>query len=188
MSVACVLFQLPTTFFILKQRTIMDTTRLMSWSASSTVFSRWLSKDLRCLLWSSGNSMCWQITQSFPLLPMEVFCPGSGCWQLSIRLGVRIWSESSNETPLDFWRNSWTLLSTVAARSKIGQGLIFFAMQSSLAETTTRRCICLVLYSMAFGNRGGSKAVIFRLVGLNTSPLSKSNDSWSGLQRGAALT
>ena len=41
---------------------------------------------------------------------------------------------------------------------------------------------------MGFWNVGGSRAVRSRLVGLKTSPLSESNDSWSGLHRGAALS
>ena len=81
-----------------------------------------------------------------------------------------------------------SLLSTVVAGSNIGQGLSCFCLQLSLAGTTTRRFIYLVFCWMGFWKGGESEAARLRLVGPSTSPLSKINDSWRGLQRGAALT
>ena len=76
-----------------------------------------------------------------------------------------------------------SVLSTVAAHSKIGQRLSCFCPAINNGGTTTRRCICLFFCWMDFRNGVGLKAVRLRLVGLSTSPLSRSNDSWSGLQR-----
>ena len=80
-----------------------------------------------------------------------------------------------------------SMLSTVASRSKIGQGLSCVCPAIIIGGKTTRRCIYLVFCWMGFWKEVGSKAVNSRLVELSTSPLSNSNGSWSGLQRGAAL-
>ena len=81
-----------------------------------------------------------------------------------------------------------SVLSTVAARSKIGQGLSCFCRRSSSKETIMRHCICWVFWLQVFWIMDGSGAVRSMLAGLITSPLFRSNDSWSGLRRGAALT
>ena len=81
-----------------------------------------------------------------------------------------------------------SVLSTVAARSKIGQGLKCFCPAIIIGGDDHAQLHLLGLLLDGFLNVGGSWAVSMRLVGLNISPLSKSNDSWSGLQRGAALT
>ena len=62
-----------------------------------------------------------------------------------------------------------SVLSTVAARSKIGQGLSCSWPAIIIDGSTARHCICLVFCWMGFWNGGGSKAVRLRLVGLNTS-------------------
>ena len=159
------LFQLSTVSFIPRQRAITGTTPLANWLAPFIVFYRRSNKELHCLLWSSGTNTCWRISQIFLLLHMESSCAWRECWQLSKRLGVLIWERSSNETPVDV-----------------------SALRSSLTGTMMRLCICWVCCGMGFGNEGGSRVVRSRLVGLKTSPLSKRNDSWSGLGGGAALT
>ena len=81
-----------------------------------------------------------------------------------------------------------SVLNTDATRSKIGQGLSCFCPAIVIGGNDHEPLHMLGFFWMGFWNGGGSKAVRLRFVGLNTSPLSKSNDSWSGLQRGAALT
>ena len=81
-----------------------------------------------------------------------------------------------------------SVTSTVAAHCKIGQGVSCFCASIIIGGRTTRRFISLVFCWMDFWIGGGSEAVILRLVVLSTSPLSKSKNSWSDLQRGAALT
>ena len=81
-----------------------------------------------------------------------------------------------------------SVLSTVAARSKIGQGLSCFCPAIMIGETTMRHCNCWVFFWTVFWIVDGSGAVRSRLAGLNTSPPFRSNDNWSGLRRGAALT
>ena len=76
MSVTYVLFHLPTFLFICKQRLIMGITRLVNSLVSLTAFSIKLRKDRDCLLWSSGNSMCWRILLS----------------SLHFRWGVFVWN------------------------------------------------------------------------------------------------
>ena len=126
-SMTCVLFQLQLILSIVKQQVTRGITRLVNWLDSSTVCYRRSSKDLHCLLWSNGMTMCCQITPNFFQLLMESFWPRRPCWQLSTRLGVHIWSGNSNETPVDFLEEFTTsVMSTVAARSKIGQGLSCF--------------------------------------------------------------
>ena len=75
-------------------------------SHTPTVFSGRLNKDLRCLLLSSGNIMCWQITQNFFQFRMKSLCLERGCWQLSRRLKVHIWRESSDGKLVDVLKNS----------------------------------------------------------------------------------
>ena len=127
-SLTCVLFQLQIILSIVKQQATTGITRLVKWLDSSTVCYRRSSKGLHCLLWSSGMTMCCQITPNFLQLLMGNFWPGLGCWQLSTRLGVPTWSGKFNVMPVDFWKSllppCW--LTTVAARSKIGQGLSCF--------------------------------------------------------------
>ena len=92
-------------------------------------------------------------------------------------------------TFLEDFTNS--VLSTVAARSTIGQGLSCFCPGIIIWRPGGDDHASLHLLGfrwMGFWNGGGSKAVRFRLVRLSTSVLSQSNDSWNGLQRGAALT
>ena len=105
-SMTCVLFQLQIFLSIVKQRATTGITYLVNWLDSSTVCYRRSNKGLHCLLWSNGMTMCCQIIPNFLQLLMESFWPGHGCWQLSTRLGVHIWSENSNETPVSFWRSS----------------------------------------------------------------------------------
>ena len=80
------------------------------------------------------------------------------------------------------------VLSTVAARSKIGQGLSCFCPAIIIGGDDHTPLHLLVFSSMVFWIADGSRAVKSRLARLNTSPLFRSNDSWSGLRRGAALT
>ena len=72
------LFQLPTILFIHKQRPIMGMARLVSWLVSPTAFSRSLSKDLLCPLWSIGDNRYWQITRNFPCRRWSVFVWNTG--------------------------------------------------------------------------------------------------------------
>ena len=101
-SMTCVPFQLQIILSIVKQQVITGITRLVNWLGSTTVCCRRSSKDLHCLLWSSGMTMCCQKTPNFLQLLMASFWPGHGCWQLSTRLGFHICSENSNATPVDF--------------------------------------------------------------------------------------
>ena len=89
-SMTCFLFQLQIFLSIVRQRATTGITRLVNWLSSSTVCYRRSSKDLRCLLWSSGMTMCCQITPNLLQLLMRSFWPGHECWQLSTRLGVHI--------------------------------------------------------------------------------------------------
>ena len=67
------LFQLSTILFIPRQRAITGATYLVNWLASSTVFCRSTSRDLRCLSWSSGMNMCWQTTHNSLLFLIKSF-------------------------------------------------------------------------------------------------------------------
>ena len=78
-SVTCVLFQLQIILSIVKQQVTTGITRLVNWLGSSTVCCRRSSKDLHCLFWSSGMTMCCQITPNFLQLLMGSFCPAHGC-------------------------------------------------------------------------------------------------------------
>ena len=78
-SMICVLFQLEIILSIVKQRVTTVITRLVNWLDSSTVCYRRLSKDLHCLLWSNGMTLCCQITPNFLQMLMESFWPGHGC-------------------------------------------------------------------------------------------------------------
>ena len=188
-SVTCVLFQLRISLCIVKQRATTVITRLVNWLGSSIVCYRRSSKDFHCLLWSSGMIMCCQITPNSLLLLMENFWPGHGCWQLSTRLEARIWSESSNEMPGDFGRSSRPLYCRLwLPVRRLNWDWLVSVQQSSLGETIMHHCICWVFFQKGFWIVGGWRAVRSRLVGLNTSRSSRSNDSWSGLKRGAALT
>ena len=90
-------------------------------------------------------------------------------------------------TLLEEFTNS--VLSTVAARSKMRQGLSCFCPAIVIGgDNHAPLHLVGLFFRMGFWNGSGSKVVRLRLVGLNTSPLSRSNDSWSGLQRGSALT
>ena len=159
-SMTCVLFQLRISLFIVKQWAITGVTRLVNWLDSSTVCYRRLSKDLHCLLWSSGMFMYCQITPNFLLLLMENFWPGHGCWQLSTRLGARIWSESSSEMPVGFWRNSRPLYCRLwLPVQRLDRDWVVSVQQSSLGETIIHQCICWVFCSMVFWIVDGSRAV-----------------------------
>ena len=85
-SMSCVLIQLRIILSIVKQRATTGITLLVNWLDSSTVCYRRSSKDLRCLLWSSGMTMCCQITPNFLQLLMGSFWPRQECWHLSTRL------------------------------------------------------------------------------------------------------
>ena len=100
------LFQLQIISSIVKQPMTTGTTRLLNWLDPSTVCYRRSSKDLHCLLWSSGMTMCCQTTPNFLQLLVGSFWPAHRCWQLSKRLGAYIWTENSNVTPVDFWKSS----------------------------------------------------------------------------------
>ena len=121
------LFLLQIISSIVKQQMTTVTTRLVNWRGSSTVCYRRSSRDPLCRLWSSGMNICCPITPSFLQILIGSFWPGHGFWQLSTRLGVHTWSGNSNVMPVDFWMSFTTsVLSTVGARSKIGQGLSCF--------------------------------------------------------------
>ena len=89
-SMRCVLFQLQIILSIVKQQLTTGITRLVNWLDSSTVCYRRSSKDPHSLLWSSGMTMCCQITPNSLQSLMGSFWPGHGCWQLSTRLRVHI--------------------------------------------------------------------------------------------------
>ena len=89
-STTCVLFQLQIILSIVKQQATTGITRLVNWLGSSTVCYRRSRKGLHCLSWSSGMTMCSQITPNLLQLLMGSFWPGHGCWQLSNRLGVLV--------------------------------------------------------------------------------------------------
>ena len=101
-------------------------TRLVNWLGSSTVCYRRSSRDPLCSLWSSGMNMCCPITPSFFQFLMGSFWPGHGCWQLSTRLGVRTFKREFQRDARRFFLEFTFVLSTVAARSKLGQGLSCF--------------------------------------------------------------
>ena len=128
-----------------KQRATANITRLMNWLDSSTVCYRRSSKDLHCLLWSNGMTMCCQITPKFLQLLMESFWPEHGCWQLSTRLGVHNWGRNSSETPVDFWRSSRPLCCRLwLPVPRLDRGWVVSVQESSSGETTMRHCICWV--------------------------------------------
>ena len=81
-----------------------------------------------------------------------------------------------------------SLLSTVAARSKIGQGLSCFCPAIIIGGDDHAPLHLLGLLLDGLLDRGWVKGSRSRLAGLNTNPSFRSNDSWSGLRRGAALT
>ena len=81
-----------------------------------------------------------------------------------------------------------SVLSTVAARSKIGQDLRCFCPAIIIGGDDHASLHLLGLLLDGLFEGGGSRAMRSRLVGLNTSHLSKSNDNWSSLQRGADVT
>ena len=144
-SMTCVLFQLQIILSIVKQRATTGITRLVNWLDSSSVCYRRSSKDLHCLLWSNGMTMCCQITPNFLQLLMESFWPGHGCWQLLTRLEVHIWSGNSNETAVDFWRSSRPLCCRLwLPVRRLDRGWVVSVQQSSSEETTMRHCICWV--------------------------------------------
>ena len=188
-SMTCVLFHLQISLSIVKQQVTTGITHLVSWLGSSTACCGRSSKDLHCLLWSSGMTMCCQITPNFLQLLIGSFWPGNGCWKPSTRLGVHICSENSNVTPVDFWKSSrppcyrlWLAVWEVDRVRAVS------VRRSLSGVTIMRHCICWVFCSMVFWIVDGSRAVRSRLAGLNTSPSFRSNDSWSALRRGAALT
>ena len=124
------LFQLSTISFTLRQLATTGTTHLANWLASSIVFCRKLMKELHCLLWTSGTNMYWPITQSVLLLQMESSCTGREYWRLStskfggsyLKIGTGFQRE-----PRRFLEEFTTfVVSTVASRSKVGQGLSCF--------------------------------------------------------------
>ena len=127
MFVTCVSFPLPTILFTPKQQAIMVTTNLISCLGSPTAFFRRLSKELRCLLWSSGMNMSWQTTQKFPPIADEEFLAET-------RVLAALNKIASSYLKKEFQRDARRFLeefttsvpSTVAARSKIGQGLSCF--------------------------------------------------------------
>ena len=77
-----------------------------------------------------------------------------------------------------------SVLFTVAAGSNSGQGLSCFCPAIVIDVDKHGPLHLLGVLLDEFLERGGSKATILRLDGLSISPLSRSNDSWSGLQRG----
>ena len=83
-----------------------------------------------------------------------------------------------------------SVLSTVAARFKVGQGLSCFCPAIIIGGDDHAPLHLLGLLLDGLLERGwmkGSKIETCRAA-YHTSPLSKSNDSWSGLRRGAAMT
>ena len=111
-------------------------------------------------------SMCCQITPNFLQLLMESFWRGHGCWQLSTSLGVHICSENFNVTPVDFLEEFTTsVLSTVAARSKIGQGLSCFCPAIIMGGDDHAQLHLLGLLFDGFLDRGwvkGSEIEVYR--------------------------
>ena len=81
-----------------------------------------------------------------------------------------------------------SVLSTVASRSKTGQRLSCFCPEIVLGGDKHAPLHQFGRLLDGLSERGGSRAVRSGLVGLNTSPLTKSSDSWSGTKRGAART
>ena len=71
-SMTCFLFQLQIILSIVRQRATTGITRLVNCLGSSTLCYRRSSKDLRCLLWSSGMTVCCQITPNLLQLLMGV--------------------------------------------------------------------------------------------------------------------
>ena len=114
------LFQLSTISFILRERATTGTTHLTSWLASSIVFCRKINKEPHCLLWRSGTNKYWPITQKFLLLQMESSCPVN-------KVGSSYLKKEFHQDARRFLEEFTTsVLSTVAARSKVGQGLNCF--------------------------------------------------------------
>ena len=103
----------------------MGTTHLASWLASSNAFCRKSNKELHCLLWSSGTNMCWPITQNFLLLQMESSC--TRVLAALNKIGTSYLKKYFQRDARRFLEEFTTsVLSTVAARSKAGQGLSCF--------------------------------------------------------------
>ena len=67
------MLQFPTFSFTPRLRMTASTPLLANWLASSTASFRRSSKDLRCILWSSGIIMCKRIIPCCPQLPKKSF-------------------------------------------------------------------------------------------------------------------
>ena len=80
------------------------------------------------------------------------------------------------------------VLSTVAARSIIGQGLSCFCPAILVAGTTLLRYSFSISFWMDCLGSAGPGGARLRRAGLSTSRLFKNSGSWSGRPRGAALT
>ena len=125
----------------------------------------------------------------FPPIADEKFLPGTWVSAAVNKIGSFQWKrEFRRETRkfLEEFKNS--VLSTVAARSNIGRRMSCFCPAIAIGGNDHSPFPLLGLLLDGFLEGGGSEAPRLRLARLSTSILSKSNDSWSVLQRGTAPT
>ena len=121
-SVPYVLIQLPIFLFILKQRTIRGTTLLVSWLASFSAFSRNISKKASLPLVEQWEQYVLANHSKFPPNADEELLPRMRAVAALNKIGsLYLKRDFPRETRrfLEEFTNS--LLSTVAARSKIGK-------------------------------------------------------------------
>ena len=125
-SLTCVLFQLQIIFSLVKQQATTGITSLVNWLRSSTVCCRRSSKDLHCLLWSSGMTMLTNHSK-FPPIADGEFLAGTRVLAALNKIGSWYLQRKFHGDVRRFLEEFTTsVLSTVAARSKIGQGLSCF--------------------------------------------------------------
>ena len=118
-----VLLQLPTILFIRQQQQIMGITLLDSWRVSSTAFCRRSRKVLRCHLWSSARSTCFQIFPDFLQIKRGTFVPGTRVMTALNKVENQYLRTERRRDACRFLEELVNcLLSTAASKSPIVQG------------------------------------------------------------------
>ena len=182
------LFQLSTISFTLRQRAITGTTHLVSWLSSSIVSCRkkqgsslplveqWVEYVL------ANHSKFPAIADGKFLSRTRVLAAlnkiGSCFLKLEVQRDARRFVEEF----------TISVLSTVAARSKVGQGLSCFCPAIIFGGDNHAPLHLLGLLLDALLECVWMKGGEIEASRAEYQSLSKSNDSWSGLRRGAALT
>ena len=182
MSVTFVLFQLRIIFFTFKLRVILDTTNLMSWLASPTACSRKLNRDLCCLVeqWEpyvlANHSKFPAISDEEILSETRVLAALNKVESSYLKRKFR---REAHRFPCALHRSC-----SVQYRTR---NELFLPCNYRWRGRPPAASSIWSFVGWAF-EKGGSKAARLSLVGLSTSYLTKSNDRWTGVQRGAALT